>query len=95
MPAKRSSRKPRTASPRPSTPATPALDVTPKTAPDLPTAPDLSALPAASVPVPPVVPEAARTPLPPKAGPPVGGARLTGRGNPRAAQSRRYAFRRS
>ena len=75
MPAKRSSRKPRTASPRPS-----GADATP---------PDPDARE-----VPPVVP-VPQTPPPPKAGPPAGGARFAGRGNPRAAQSRRYAFRRS
>ncbi|MFI0796470.1 hypothetical protein ACH4OY_27855 [Micromonospora rubida] len=99
MPAKRSSRKPRPSSPRPSpAKATPPdLDVA-AGAPVVPvppvvTPPDLDGVTIA--PVVPVVPVVA-TPPAPKAGPPAGGTRFTGAArSQRAGQGRRYAFRRS
>ncbi|WP_405099707.1 hypothetical protein [Micromonospora sp. NBC_01412] len=96
MPAKRSSRKPRPSSPRPSpAKATPpdldAAAVAPVVpVPPVVTPPDLDGVAAA-----PVVPVVA-TPPAPKAGPPAGGTRFTGAArSQRAGQGRRYAFRRS
>ncbi|RZU77567.1 hypothetical protein EV384_6297 [Micromonospora kangleipakensis] len=82
MPAKRSPKKSRKPSAKPS-----LADVTP---PDLDT---LAVAPAVPVDLP-VLP-AAETPPPPKAGPPPGrDPRFAGRTQP-AGQARRYAFRRS
>ncbi|MEU4480752.1 hypothetical protein AB0F68_22255 [Micromonospora sp. NPDC023966] len=82
MPAKRSPKKSRKPSSKPS-----LMDVTP---------PDVDALTVApAVPVDVPVLPAADTPSPPKAGPPPGrDPRLAGRSQ-RAGQTRRYAFRRS
>ncbi|GAA4577044.1 hypothetical protein GCM10023176_49820 [Micromonospora coerulea] len=88
MPAKRSPKKSRKPTARPSTVAAP---------PDLdtlePAPPDLDTLGVAPV-APPVLP-VVETPPPPKAGPPPGrDPRFAGRSQ-RAGQTRRYAFRRS